>query len=186
MDAASPPRFVDLPLEPGRVVGLFTAVRAGEPMRGHDRVDVVAGAGIDGDRYATRTGLYSTKHHDDRHLTLIEAETLAALSRDHDIDLPAQLCRRNVVVEGIGLNRLVGRHLRLGAVVVRVGRLNRPCHYLEKLTGLPVYEPLLHRSGVNCQVLRGGPLSLGDEVREVAQEPHSQEAHSEGIVTSVS
>ena len=139
-------------------------------------------AGIDGDRYATRTGLYSTKHHDDRHLTLIEAETLAALRRDHDIDLPAQLCRRNVVVEGIGLNRLVGRHLRLGPVVVRVGRLNRPCHYLEKLTGLPVYEPLLHRSGVNCQVLRGGPLGLGDEVREVAEAG----PQSEGIVTSVS
>ena len=182
MDAASPPRFVDLPLEPGRVVGLFTAVRAGEPMRGHERVDVVAVVGIDGDRYATRTGLYSRKHHDDRHLTLIEAETLAALRRDHDLDLPAHLCRRNVVVEGIGLNRLVGRHLRLGPVVVRVGRLNRPCHYLEKLTGLPVYEPLLHRSGVNCQVLRGGPLGLGDEVREVTE----AEPQSEGIVTSVS
>lgn len=146
----------------GRVVGLFTALAAGEPMVAHDRVEVGA-AGLAGDRYATGRGLYSTRQHDDRPVTIIEAEALAALREEHGIDLPAAQCRRNVVVTGIRLNPLVGSHLRLGDVIVYVGRLNRPCRYLEKLTGLPVYEPLLGRSGVNCRVVRPGTLALGDE-----------------------
>lgn len=161
---SDPTSFVDALPDQGTVVGLFTAVSAGEPMRRHDRVDVVAGEGIRGDRYATRRGLYSAKHHDDRHLTLIEAEVLDALRRDHGLDLRPELCRRNVVVRGLGLNALVGGYVRLGEVVAHVGRLNRPCHYLEKLTGLAVYEPLLGRSGVNCRVVRSGALALGEEV----------------------
>lgn len=160
--------YADLPLRGGRIEGLFTAISAGAPMSGHERVEIVAGKGIPGDRYAERRGLYSTKHHDDRHLTIIEAETLEALRRDHGIDFGPELTRRNVVVSGIGLNRLVGRTLRVGSAVVRVGRLNLPCRYLEKLVGLPVYEPLANRSGINCEVLVSGSAALGDEVREVA------------------
>lgn len=159
-----PAEFQDVPPAPGRVLGLFTAISAGEPMCSHEQVDVIAGVGVAGDRYATRRGLYSSTHHDDRHLTLIEAETLEALRRDHDVDLPAERCRRNVLTHGIGLNALVGRYLRLGEVVVHVGRLNRPCRYLEKLTGRAVYEPLLNRSGVNCRVVRGGTLRVGDDL----------------------
>ena len=40
---------------------------------------LLAGIGIEGDRYATRLGTYSKKHHIDRQVTLIEVETLEAL-----------------------------------------------------------------------------------------------------------
>lgn len=154
--------------EPGRVVGIFTAPVASTPMVSHDDIECVAGAGLRGDRYALGTGLYSTTPHDDRHLTILEDETLDALRRDHDIDLPAQLTRRNLVVRGIGLNRLVSGYLGIGEhVIVRVGRLNRPCRYWEQLIGLPVYEPTVHRSGINCQVLRGGMIGLGDALVEL-------------------
>lgn len=160
--------WVDRPLTPGRLESIWTAPAASEPMVGHARIECVAGEGLRGDRYALRTGLYSAKHHDDRHLTIMEAETLDALRGDHGIELEHRLTRRNLVVRGIGLNALVGQTVRIGgAVVVRVGRLNRPCRYWEKLTGLGVYEPTINRSGVNCQVLAGGVLAVGDELRVV-------------------
>ena len=43
----------------GRVVAIFVAPGASTPMEAHDHVRAVAGAGLEGDRYATGTGTYS-------------------------------------------------------------------------------------------------------------------------------
>jgi hypothetical protein len=44
------------------------------------------------------------------------------------------------------------------------GRLNFPCKYLEKLLGLPVYQPLYNRSGLNCRIEQGGMVCRGDPI----------------------
>ena len=49
---------------------------------------LIAGTGIEGDRYALNTGTYSP-FPDIREVTLIEVETLIALARDHQIDARA-------------------------------------------------------------------------------------------------
>jgi hypothetical protein len=49
-------------------------------------------------------------------------------------------------------------------VILRGGRLNFPCKYLEKLLGLPVYLPLYNRSGLNCSIERSGIIRPGDEI----------------------
>jgi len=46
---------------------------------------LVAGVGIDGDRYATGLGTYSTRPHIDRQVTLIEVEVLEAIARDRGL-----------------------------------------------------------------------------------------------------
>ena len=51
-------------------------------MVGLSEVRLVAGIGLEGDRYAMRLGTYSKNHHIDRQATLIEAEVLDALARD--------------------------------------------------------------------------------------------------------
>lgn len=129
----------------------------------------VAGRGIVGDRYFAGTGTYSPKP-DVREVTLIEQEALDALARN-DPPLqggPIQLHpvdhRRNLTVRGVPLNHLVGRRFRVGEVVLRGGRLNFPCKYLEELLGLPVYLPLYNRSGLNCSVERGGAIRPGDTI----------------------
>jgi hypothetical protein len=51
-------------------------------MRELREAGLIAGMGIEGDRYATRRGNYwaraATRHHIDRQVTLIEAETMEA------------------------------------------------------------------------------------------------------------
>jgi len=127
----------------------------------------VPGRGIEGDRYFLGTGTYSPKP-DVREVTLIEQEALDALSRNDPplqggpIHLAPEQHRRNLTVRGVPLNHLVGRRFRVGEVILRGGRLNFPCKYLEELLGMPVYLPLYNRSGLNCSIEQGGTIRPGD------------------------
>jgi MOSC domain-containing protein YiiM len=62
----------------------------------------------------------------------------------------------------VPLNHLVGKRFRVGTVLLHGARLNVPCKYLEQVTGKPVYEPLVHRSGLNCEIVEGGVIRAGD------------------------
>lgn len=148
----------------GRLEHIHITAAGGGAMLALAEATVVAGRGIEGDRYFRDTGTYSVKPGPDRQLTLIEAETLAALARDHGIALAPHEHRRNLTVSNAALNHLVGRRLRVGEVILEGVRLNQPCRWLEKLTAKPVYEPLLNRSGLNCRVLEGGVIRPGDPV----------------------
>lgn len=129
----------------------------------------VAGRGIEGDRYYSGTGTYSPKP-DVREITLIEQEVLDALARNDPplqggpIRLLPEEHRRNLTVSGVPLNHLVGRRFAVGEVVLRGGRLNFPCKYLEELLGSPVYLPLYNRSGLNCSIETGGIIRPGDTI----------------------
>jgi MOSC domain-containing protein YiiM len=133
----------------------------------------VAGRGIVGDRYFEGTGTYSPKP-DVREVTLIEREALDALARndpplqDGPLVLEPRDHRRNLTVVGVPLNHLVGRRFRVGEVILRGGRLNFPCKYLEEILGKKVFLPLYNRSGLNCGIERGGIIRPGDSIELLA------------------
>ena len=130
-------------------------------MRALAEARLVPGIGVEGDRYATRSGTYSNRHSVDREVTLIEFETLEALARDHGIELAPQEHRRNLTTRGVPLNHLVGRYFKVGDCVLHGERLNLPCLYLEDLLGKKVFKPLINRSGLNCRIEQGGTIRLG-------------------------
>ncbi|MFB6303972.1 MAG: MOSC domain-containing protein [Haloferacaceae archaeon] len=150
----------------GRVVGIHVAPSAGEDMAARDRVEAVAGRGLRGDRYFAETGTYTDSARDvPRDVTLIERETLAALERDYDIDLPPGAHRRNVTTEGIALNHLVGDRVRLGDAVVEITELCEPCSYLQELLGVAdLYDALRHRGGLRGRIVEDGTVAVGDPV----------------------
>lgn len=148
----------------GRLEHIHVTEAGGGAMRPLPEAALVAGRGIEGDRYFLGSGTYSVKPGPDRQLTLIAAEVLDALSREEGIALAPHEHRRNLTVTGVPLDDLVGRRFRVGAVLVEGVRENKPCKWLEKLTGKPVYEPLLGRSGLNCRIVEGGTIRAGDPV----------------------
>jgi MOSC domain-containing protein YiiM len=148
----------------GELLHICIAERAAVEMEELESAALIAGVGIEGDRYATGTGHYSTKPHADRQVTLIEIETLEALERDHQIVMTPIESRRNLTTRGVPLNHLVSRHFRVGNVVLLGGRLNVPCKYLEELLDRPVFTPLLNRSGLNCRIVAGGTIRRGDPI----------------------
>jgi len=150
---------------PGQLTHIHIAERAAAAMQPLTSAKLIAGVGIEGDRYATGRGYYSNTPRADRQVTLIEIETLEALARDHGIELPPNETRRNLTTRDVALNHLVGRRFRVGGVLLLGARLNVPCKYLEQVTGKPVYAPLINRSGLNCEIIEGGMVRIGDVLR---------------------
>ncbi len=148
----------------GELLHICIAEQAGVEMEELEAANLIANVGIEGDRYSIAKGYYSYKPHADRQVTLIEFETLEALRRDHKIDLAPIESRRNLTTRGVPLNHLVGRHFRVGDVVLYGGRLNVPCKYLEELLDKPVFAPLINRSGLNCRIIEGGTIRRGDRI----------------------
>ncbi len=148
----------------GTLLQIHTCPAARAPMQGRPMARLLAGTGIEGDRYALNTGTYSP-FPDIREVTLIEVETLRALARDHQIDLAPHEHRRNLTTEGVPLNHLVGRRFRVGPVLLEGGRLNTPCRYLDMITGKAVCDLMEHRSGLNARIIEGGTITSGDPIR---------------------
>ena len=148
-----------VPLWTGRVAALFTSPTTGAAMQPRGELDVLAGVGIAGDRYAApdaRAG---------QALTLIEEEAVEAVAGEYGIELSAADTRRNVVTRDVALNHLVGREFRVGPVLVRGVRLAEPCSHLEKLTGIRRLRlSLVHRGGLRADVLESGRIRVGDPV----------------------
>ena len=128
------------------------------------RVKAVAGRGLQGDRYFSKIGTYSSDPGTGREVTLIEIEAIEALKRDYDIDLPAALSRRNIVTRGVAFNHLVGREIKIGETILRGTRLCDPCSHLEKLSRQGVLRGLIHRGGLRADVVAGGLIQVGDPI----------------------
>jgi MOSC domain-containing protein YiiM len=153
----------------GFVRFLHLTPRAFLPMRSMPELTLVAGRGIEGDRYmiGREEGFYSHKPEEGRQVTLFELETLIALKRDAKIELGPHEHRRNVTVEGVPLNHLVGKRFRLGETLLEATRLSIPCRHIEEITGKAIFDPLINRSGLNCKIIQGGVVRVGDLVRSV-------------------
>lgn len=151
----------------GVVRHLHKTPRAFLPMRSFPELTLIAGRGIEGDRYLIghEAGFYSHKPEEGRQVTLFEVETLEALQRDAKITLLPKEHRRNVTVEGVPLNHLVGRRFWLGETLLEATRLSTPCRHIEEILGKAVFDPLINRSGLNCKILTGGVVRVGDAVR---------------------
>jgi MOSC domain-containing protein YiiM len=149
---------------PGLVEAIHIAPAAAEPVRPVETIRAIAGVGLEGDRYALGLG-----HYDDdrvsRDLTLVEAETVEALAREHGIELGAGETRRNITTRGVALNALLGRRFWVGDVLCEGTRLCEPCQYLAELTGKPLLRSLVHRGGLRADILRSGVIARGDPVR---------------------
>ena len=142
----------------GSVACLLVAPKAEAPLVRIERVQAVAGRGLEGDRYFAGAGTFSGPGRGYQ-LTLVQAEALEA------VGLAWEDARRNIVTRGIDLNALVGRRFYVGSVECVGRRLAEPCAHLEKLTRPGLLRPLVHRAGLRADVLTGGVIEVNDEVR---------------------
>jgi MOSC domain-containing protein YiiM len=118
-----------------------------------ESVDAFAGKGLRGDRYFHGDGAEPGEA-----LTLIEAEVL------EDVGLTGAESRRQVVVRGARLNDLVGKRFRVGDVECLGVVICEPCLHLQKMTRPGIIQDLLHRGGLNADILTDGRISVGDRV----------------------
>ncbi len=138
----------------GRIEAIHLAPESGEETEPAESVEAVAGEGVRGDRHFGR---------DKADLTLIETEALDAAA-DEGIELDDGEHRRNLTTSDAALNHLVGERFRVGEVVCEGTALCEPCGHLESLTEEGAVSALVHRGGLEADVIESGEISVGDEI----------------------
>ncbi len=143
----------------GRVEGIFVTPEHGELPEPVESVCALAGRGLEGNRY-----FFDRQAPRGAALTLIAAEAVEAMEREHGISLEARATRRNVVTRGIDVNELVGKRFRVGDVECEGVELCEPCAHLQSMTKVGVIKGLAHRGGLNADILSDGEINVGDVV----------------------
>ena len=144
---------------------IFTRPAATGVRTEHERVQIVAGAGIEGDKNFGR--------HDEpgQNVTLVEAEEIEAFLGDNGRSRDLSITGRNLVCRGVRLTELVGREFSVGAVRFRGVELCEPCRSLGRslasadLNVAAVVKRLLHRAGLRADALTSGAIRVGDTIQ---------------------
>lgn len=145
----------------GTVVAIRIAAEGGGRVVPVDGVRAVAGRGIEGDRHADDANAADPA----RQVTLVEEEAVEAANAEHGLALTTADTRRNVVTRGVSLNHLVGATFTVGGATLRGVELCEPCAHMAALAGEPrAVRALVHRGGLNAEILATGPIAVGDPV----------------------
>ena len=118
-----------------------------------ESVQAFAGKGLEGDRHFDAGGARPGQA-----LTLVEAENVA------DVGLSEGATRRQLTVRGVRLNDLVGKTFRVGEVECYGVELCEPCNHLESMTRPGIIKDMVHRAGINADILTDGVIRVGDSV----------------------
>ncbi|MBI4623658.1 MAG: molybdenum cofactor biosysynthesis protein [Verrucomicrobia bacterium] len=135
--------------------------RHGQPAGGHAALDVPvakcrAGRGLEGDRF------YGYRPDYKGQVTFFAWETYTDAQRKFDLPaLSPAVVRRNVIVEGIDLNALIGRRFTLGGVEFEGTGEARPCHWMNDVVAPGAEDWLMGRGGLRTKVLTDGELRVG-------------------------
>lgn len=103
-----------------------------------------------------------------RAVTLIQAEHLPVIGAmlGHGAVAPERM-RRNLVVSGINLAALKGRHLRIGTAVLSIDVICAPCSRMEETLGKGGYSAVRGHGGWCASVVSPGQICVGDAVTPV-------------------
>jgi hypothetical protein len=137
------------------VVAIHIGPEEGEALALVESVRVLAGKGVEGDRHFRPNGARSGQA-----LTLVEEEVVA------DVGLAPGETRRQVTVRGVRLNDLVGKRFLVGDVECYGVELCEPCLHLQELTRAGIVDDLVHRAGINADVITDGTITVGDRIAE--------------------
>jgi len=152
----------------GKVTALYICAAPGQAMRACDKVQALAGRGLQGDRYAADEGTFSRAARQTiRHVTLIDHDAIVAanerLTRRGMQPFAPHETRRNIVTEGIDVYALLGREFRVGGVCMRGIEPTRPCHIPSAAANKTGFrDAFADCGGIRAAILVDGVIALGD------------------------
>jgi MOSC domain-containing protein YiiM len=128
-----------------------------------ERLEVRAGHGVVGDRYAGRPA------HRDAAVTVLAVEALEQLAAELGAEpFDPALARRTVVLRGAEVEALRAVTFELdcgeGPVLLGGGRPANPCAWMDVVLAPGAHRGMRGRGGVRCAALSDGVLRLGPAV----------------------
>jgi MOSC domain-containing protein YiiM len=101
-----------------------------------------------------------------RQVTIIEREVWDRVQEELQAAIPYSARRANLMISGIRLEETRDQVLRIGSTLVRIGGHTTPCERMdEACEGLRAKLEPHWGGGAFGQVIRGGIVRIGDEVR---------------------
>ena len=130
---------------------------AGEnPIVEVSEIECVAGSGIKGDRF------FDYKEDYKGQITLFDYATYERVMSEFALpDLQPSAFRRNVVVKGADLNKLIGKDFTLGVVELSGSEEAKPCYWMDEACAPGVEKFLRGSGGLRCRIKTGGSLTKG-------------------------
>ena len=123
-------------------------------------INVLANKGIIGDRH------FQEINDPYNQISLIESESIDNYNIKFGLNISYIDFRRNVITKGVRLNDLVGKKLKVGAVVLLGIDLCRPCKHLsENLNQNNIIKEFLKNGGLRCQILSSAKINVGDQIQ---------------------
>ena len=118
------------------------------------------GKGIVNDRY------YGNFKEKKEQVTLINLEEINNFNNQIKQNIDAKNFRRNIIVSGINLNKLIKKKIMINEVVLKIHEICQPCKYLQDKLKIPgLVKMLVNKSGVRAEILSSGSLSVGDNIK---------------------
>jgi MOSC domain-containing protein YiiM len=135
--------------------------RHGQPAGEHETFDVMAvrcraGFGLEGDRF------YGYREDYKGQVTFFSWATYDAVKTEFDVPLlEPSAFRRNVLVEGVHLNELIGTRFTLGGVEFEGMGEAKPCHWMDAVVADGAERWLRGQGGLRARILSDGELRRG-------------------------
>ncbi|MEM1434794.1 MAG: sulfurase [Pseudomonadota bacterium] len=145
----------------GTLIGIYTAPSSGRPLREQAEGRLVAGQGLEGDRYFGRPGGV---------ISLIETEAIERFNLDHGTGVTAPETRRCLLTQGVALNPLVGKTFWINGIELEGMELCDPCAKLgqdletETVSAAAVVRGFRVSGGLRAYVRGSGDIAPGDAI----------------------
>lgn len=132
-------------------------------MREVPEVECVAGKGLVGDRFFDFKPDYKGQ------ATFLSEETVRALEKEFGLsEIDPSVFRRNILVEGVDLNALIGREFELQGVTFLGTQEAAPCYWMDQALGPGAEAALRGRGGLRVKILTDGGLRAESAVTALA------------------
>tara|TARA_Y100000590_G_scaffold386534_1_gene459413 strand:- start:481 stop:927 length:447 start_codon:yes stop_codon:yes gene_type:complete len=132
----------------------------GDPLTEVKSAEAVKGKGLYNDRKFKENNDIKSQ------LTLIEIENVNYFNKISNTSIKPLNFRRNIVTEGIGLNKLINKEFFIGNIKVKGHDLCRPCKYLQEMLGQKnLIKELILKGGLRCEILSSGKLFVNDIIK---------------------
>lgn len=130
-----------------------------------EEMSCVAGHGIEGDRFYDFEPDYKGQ------LTFFDWAVYQEVQEEIvKGELSPSAFRRNVLIEGVDLNELIGKRFTLGGLEFTGSGECKPCYWMDEACAPGAFEFLKGRGGLRTRIVQGGKLTPGDYELEVTGE----------------
>ena len=145
-----------------KVIKLGIAKNNNQKIQEVEKIELLSGKGVVEDRHFQESNDARTQ------ITLIESENIDYFNKKFNVQIPYVDFRRNIITQGIELNKFIGKKLMIGETKIEGKNLCRPCKHLQELLNHEeIIKEFIQKGGLRCEILVSGIIKVADKIKTI-------------------